>query len=131
MNTGLQDAYHLGWKLALVISGEGREALLDSYESERIPVAQRLLGTTDRAFSLVVSDSGVAGLFRTRLIPKLLALALRLPRGQRIAFRTISQTGIAYPNSPPSETLPGRPAAAPRAGDRFPWPRLSRPANSP
>ena len=66
MNTGLQDAYNLGWKLALVIAGAGREALLDSYEMERIPVAQRLLGTTDRAFSLVVSDSGVAGLFRTR-----------------------------------------------------------------
>jgi 2-polyprenyl-6-methoxyphenol hydroxylase-like FAD-dependent oxidoreductase len=124
MNTGLQDAYNLGWKLALVISGGGREALLDSYESERIPVARRLLGTTDRAFSLVVSDSGVAGLFRTRLVPKLLALALRLQRVQRIAFRTISQTGIAYPNSPLSETLPGLPAAAPRAGDRFPWLRL-------
>jgi 2-polyprenyl-6-methoxyphenol hydroxylase-like FAD-dependent oxidoreductase len=124
MNTGLQDAYNLGWKLALVIAGDGREALLDSYESERIPVAQRLLATTDRAFSLVVSDSGVAGLFRTRLAPRLFALALRLPRVQRIAFRTISQTGIAYPNSPLSDTLPGLPAAAPRAGDRFPWLRL-------
>ena len=124
MNTGLQDAYNLGWKLALVISGDGRQALLDSYESERIPVAQRLLQTTDRAFALIVSDSGVAGLFRTRLVPKLFALALRLQRVQRIAFRTISQTGIAYPNSPLSETLPGLPAAAPRAGDRFPWLRL-------
>ena len=124
MNTGLQDAYNLGWKLALVICGDGREALLDSYESERIPVAQRLLGTTDRAFSLIVSDSGVAGLFRMRLAPKLFALALRLQRVQHLAFRTISQTGIAYPNSPLSETLPGLPAAAPRAGDRFPWLRL-------
>jgi hypothetical protein len=124
MNTGLQDAYNLGWKLALVISGGARAALLDSYEVERIPVAQRLLATTDRAFSLIVSDSGVAGLFRTRLVPKLLALALRLERVQRIAFRTISQTGIAYPNSPLSETLPGLPDAAPRAGDRFPWLRL-------
>jgi 2-polyprenyl-6-methoxyphenol hydroxylase-like FAD-dependent oxidoreductase len=131
MNTGLQDAYNLGWKLALVISGNGREALLDSYESERIPVAQRLLETTDRAFSLVVSDSGVAGLFRTRLVPKLFALALRLQRVQRIAFRTISQIGIAYPNSPLSETLPGLPAAAPRAGDRFPWVRLKLAADSP
>jgi 2-polyprenyl-6-methoxyphenol hydroxylase-like FAD-dependent oxidoreductase len=131
MNTGLQDAYNLGWKLALVISGDGREALLDSYESERIPVARRLLGTTDRAFSLVVSDSGVAGLFRTRLVPKLLALALRLQRVQRIAFRTISQTGIAYPNSPLSEMLPGLPAAAPRAGDRFPWLRLKLSADGP
>jgi hypothetical protein len=131
MNTGLQDAYNLGWKLALVISGAGREALLDSYESERIPVAQRLLATTDRAFSLVVSDSGVAGLFRTRLVPKVLALALRLERVQRLAFRTISQTGIAYPNSPLSENLPGVPDAGPRAGDRFPWLRLAFSAGGP
>jgi 2-polyprenyl-6-methoxyphenol hydroxylase-like FAD-dependent oxidoreductase len=131
MNTGLQDAYNLGWKLALVISGAGRETLLDSYESERIPVAQRLLATTDRAFALVVSDSGVAGLFRTRFVPKVFALALRLERVQRLAFRTISQTGIAYPNSPLSETLPGLPDAAPRAGDRFPWLRLTFSADGP
>jgi 2-polyprenyl-6-methoxyphenol hydroxylase-like FAD-dependent oxidoreductase len=131
MNTGLQDAYNLGWKLALVISGDGREALLDSYESERIPVAQRLLATTDRAFSLVVSDSGVAGLIRTRFVPKLFALALRLQRVQRLAFRTISQTGIAYPNSPLSETLPGLPADAPRGGDRFPWLLLAFSADGP
>jgi 2-polyprenyl-6-methoxyphenol hydroxylase-like FAD-dependent oxidoreductase len=131
MNTGLQDAYNLGWKLALVILGGAREALLDSYESERIPVARRLLATTDRAFSLVVSDSGLAGLFRTRFVPKLLAVAMRLERVQRIAFRTISQTGIAYPNSPLSETLPGLPDAAPRAGDRFPWLRLTFSAGGP
>jgi 2-polyprenyl-6-methoxyphenol hydroxylase-like FAD-dependent oxidoreductase len=131
MNTGLQDAYNLGWKLTLVISGAGREALLDSYESERIPVAQRLLATTDRAFSLVVSDSGVAGLFRTRFVPKVLALALRLERVQRLVFRTISQTGIAYPHSPLSETMPGLPDAAPRAGDRFPWLRLTFSADGP
>ncbi len=131
MNTGLQDAYNLGWKLALVISGGGRAALLDSYEIERVPVARRLLATTDRAFSLVVSDSGMAGLFRTRFVPRLLALALRLERVQRLAFRTISQTGIAYPDSPLSETLPGLPDGAPRAGDRFPWLRLALSPNGP
>jgi 2-polyprenyl-6-methoxyphenol hydroxylase-like FAD-dependent oxidoreductase len=131
MNTGLQDAYNLGWKLALVISGGAREALLDSYESERIPVAQRLLSTTDRGFSLVVSDSRLAGWFRTRFAPKLLALAMRLERVQRIAFLTISQTGIAYPNSPLSEALPGLPDGAPRAGDRFPWLRLTFSADGP
>ena len=39
MNTGLQDAYNLAWKLALVVSGRADAALLDSYEDERIPVA--------------------------------------------------------------------------------------------
>jgi 2-polyprenyl-6-methoxyphenol hydroxylase-like FAD-dependent oxidoreductase len=131
MNTGLQDAYNLAWKLALVCSGRSDPALLDSYEAERIPVARRLLSTTDRMFSLVVSDTRLAGLFRTRIIAKVLALAMRLERVQKLAFRTISQTGIAYPDSPLSETLPGLPQGGPRAGDRFPWLRLKLSANGP
>ncbi len=130
MNTGLQDAYNLAWKLALVASGRATPALLDSYEAERVPVAQRLLSTTDRAFSLVVSDSRLAGLFRTQVLAKVMALAMRLERVQRLAFRTISQTGIRYPDSPLSETLPGMPEAAPRAGDRFPWLKLKLSPNS-
>ncbi len=62
MNTGLQDAYNLAWKLALVANGQADAALLDTYEEERLPVARRLLNTTDRAFRLVVSDSRLAGL---------------------------------------------------------------------
>jgi 2-polyprenyl-6-methoxyphenol hydroxylase-like FAD-dependent oxidoreductase len=124
MNTGLQDAYNLGWKLALVAAGAASERLLDSYEDERIPVARRLLSTTDQAFTLIVSRSRLAGLFRTRLLPKILAFAMSIGRFQRVAFRTISQTGIRYPGSPLSETLPGLSDAAPRAGDRFPWLRL-------
>jgi 2-polyprenyl-6-methoxyphenol hydroxylase-like FAD-dependent oxidoreductase len=124
MNTGLQDAYNLGWKLALVVSGQADARLLDSYEDERIPVAQALLGTTDRLFSLVISDNRLTGLLRTRLVPKLLAMAIKLPRVQKLAFLTISQTGINYRESRLSETLPGLPNAAPRSGDRFPWIRL-------
>ncbi len=131
MNTGLQDAYNLAWKLALVVSGSAGAALLDSYEVERIPVARRLLSTTDRAFSLVVSDTRLAGLLRTRVLAKVMALAMRLERIQKLAFRTISQTGIAYPDSPLSEMLPGVPDAAPRAGDRFPWLRLKLSPNGP
>ena len=78
MNTGLQDAYNLGWKLALVASGGADTALLDSYEEERIPVAQALLSTTDRLFSLVISDSPLAGFVRTRIAPKILALGMRI-----------------------------------------------------
>src|SRR5882762_2960425 len=77
MNTGLQDAYNLAWKLALVVKGHADAALLDSYEAERIPVAQRLLATTDRAFMLVVSDRWIAGLFRTRILARIAAFAMR------------------------------------------------------
>jgi 2-polyprenyl-6-methoxyphenol hydroxylase-like FAD-dependent oxidoreductase len=124
MNTGLQDAYNLAWKLALVVSGRAGAALLDSYEDERIPVARRLLSTTDRAFSLIVSDNWLAGLFRTRVLVKIMAFAMRFDRVRKLAFRTISQTGIHYRNSALSESPAGLPDAAPRAGDRFPWMRL-------
>lgn len=45
MNTGLQDAFNLGWKLAMVCRGEARPALLDSYETERRPVAERIVAS--------------------------------------------------------------------------------------
>jgi hypothetical protein len=131
MNTGLQDAYNLAWKLALVVSGRASAALLDSYEDERVPVAERLLKTTDRAFSLIVSDSWLAGLLRTRVLAKIMAFAMSHDQIQKLAFLTISQTGIHYRNSPLSETLADLPDAAPRAGDRFPWLRLKLLPNGP
>jgi 2-polyprenyl-6-methoxyphenol hydroxylase-like FAD-dependent oxidoreductase len=131
MNTGLQDAYNLAWKLALVVSGRTDAALLDSYEEERIPVAKRLLSTTDRAFALVVSGNWLAGLFRTRVLVKIVALAMGFAAIQKLAFRTISQTGIHYRDSRLSETPANFPDAAPRAGDRFPWLRLKFQTNGP
>jgi 2-polyprenyl-6-methoxyphenol hydroxylase-like FAD-dependent oxidoreductase len=124
MNTGLQDAYNLAWKLALVVAGCADAALLDTYEQERLPVARRLLETTDRAFTLIVSDSWIAGLFRTRIIARVAALAMTVERVRRLAFRTVSQIGIRYPHSSLSQTLTGLKAGAPVAGDRFPWLRL-------
>jgi len=124
MNTGLQDAYNLGWKLALVVEGRADAALLDSYEEERVPVARRLLNTTDRAFRLVVSDSRLAGLVRTQIIARIAAFAMSHERIQRLAFRVVSQTGIHYRKSRLSESLDGLPRSAPRAGDRFPWLQL-------
>ncbi len=124
MNTGLQDAYNLAWKLALVVSGRAGAALVHSYEDERLPVANHLLKRTDRLFSIVVSDSWLVGLFRTKVMPKIMGLALRTAAVQRLLFRTISQTGIRYRSSPLSQALAGLPEDGPRAGDRFPWLRL-------
>ncbi len=120
MNTGLQDAYNLAWKLALVVAGSARDQLLDSYEAERLPVAKRLLATTDRAFTIVVSNRWLAGLLRTRIVPRLLATAMRFERVRRLAFLTISQTGIQYRGGPLSQSAAGFPAHGPQAGDRFP-----------
>jgi 2-polyprenyl-6-methoxyphenol hydroxylase-like FAD-dependent oxidoreductase len=131
MNTGLQDAYNLAWKLDLVVKGRADATLLDSYEEERVPVARRLLDTTDRAFRFVVSDGRFAGLFRTRILARFFASALARERVQRFAFRNISQTGIHYRKSSLSSTLPGVPDDAPQAGDRFPWVRLQFQSNGP
>ncbi|WP_303624918.1 FAD-dependent oxidoreductase [Mycolicibacterium arenosum] len=49
MNTGVQDAYNLGWKLALAVRGEAAPGLLDSYHAERHPVGEEVVGRTVRA----------------------------------------------------------------------------------
>jgi hypothetical protein len=86
-----------------------------------MPVAQRLLDSTDRAFTLIVSDSWVATLLRTRVIARVAATAMKLPRMRRLAFRTLSQIGIAYRGTALSQSLAPLPEAAPQPGDRFPW----------
>ncbi len=125
MNTGLQDAYNLAWKLALVVQGRADAALLDTYEQERVPVARRLLDTTDRGFRVVVSDNALAALLRTQVIARVAAFAMGFARVQRAAFRVISQIGIHYPSSPLSRSMDGFPGSGPRPGERFPWLKLA------
>ncbi len=125
MNTGLQDAYNLAWKLALVAKGKADPALLDSYEQERIPVARQLLQSTDRAFQLIVSDSWLAGLFRTRIMARIAARAMTFERARTLAFRTLAQIGISYPESALTQSLTGLAKDAPAAGERFPWLHLA------
>ncbi|GLQ98025.1 FAD-dependent oxidoreductase [Dyella mobilis] len=54
MNTGIQDAYNLGWKLAAVIGG-ANESLLNTYEEERLPVAAAVLGLSNRLMARAVA----------------------------------------------------------------------------
>ena len=131
MNTGLQDAYNLAWKLALVAQGEAGDTLLDSYEAERLPIARRLLETTDRGFRVVVSDAPFAGLLRTRVLARLAAFAMGRESVQKLAFRTVSQTGIHYRAGPLATSSDELPAEAPQAGDRFPWLQLRLDAQGP
>lgn len=49
MNLGIQDAYNLAWKLALVVKGAARPEILDSYDQERHPIGQSVVDNTDRA----------------------------------------------------------------------------------
>jgi 2-polyprenyl-6-methoxyphenol hydroxylase-like FAD-dependent oxidoreductase len=72
MNTGLQDAFNLGWKLGMVCRGEAGEGLLDTYEAERLPVAELVVssgahvesdqGLTDAA-ARAARDAGIKSTF--------------------------------------------------------------------
>ncbi|WP_328472757.1 FAD-dependent monooxygenase [Streptomyces sp. NBC_00448] len=59
MNTGVQDAVNLGWKLGAVVRGDAPEALLDTYHGERHPVGRRLLANTRAQGLLYLSGSEV------------------------------------------------------------------------
>jgi len=59
LNTGIQDAYNLGWKLASVIRG-GADSLLDTYEVERLPIAAAVLGLTKRLHQMQSIKRGMA-----------------------------------------------------------------------
>src|SRR5581483_5125407 len=56
LNTGVQDAVNLGWKLAQVASGASPEALLDTYHAERHPVGARVLRNTMAQVALTIGD---------------------------------------------------------------------------
>jgi len=57
MNTGIQDAYNLGWKLAAVINGQAKDSLLDTYGEERIPIANWLLETTSHRQQVMLAGA--------------------------------------------------------------------------
>jgi 2-polyprenyl-6-methoxyphenol hydroxylase-like FAD-dependent oxidoreductase len=99
MNTGLQDAANLVWKLVLVLRGHAPRALLDTYNSERRPVGQKILNYTDKLFAGMSSQTGwVAGL-RNMLVPVLAATLSRSGTVRAKAFHFLSQLGIRYHES--------------------------------
>ena len=72
MNTGIGGAVNLAWKLAWVLQGRADDSILESYEPERIAFAQRLVKTTDQAFTAVTSSRPIARFVRLDLVPALL-----------------------------------------------------------
>ncbi len=121
MNTGLQDAANLAWKLAAVIRHGAQDALLDSYHAERFPVGQDVLRFTDRLFSAAAAQTGWRAWMRDRVASFVVRRASLLPIPHRKAFRKLSEISIAYPRGPFVEE-PGRraPRGGPRAGARAP-----------
>jgi hypothetical protein len=126
MNTGIQDAWNLGWKIALVSRGIADQALLDSYDAERRPVGGLVVRFTDRAFTVATSTNPLLRLLRTELVPRVLPLGLRFDRAVAYGFRTVAQLNIGYRHSPAVEEGDPRLRRGPRAGDRLPDARISR-----
>ena len=123
MNTGIGDAINLAWKLAWVLTDRAPDALLDSYEAERIGFARRLVASTDRAFGMATAEGPVAGFVRTRLAPLIATSVLSLERVREFMFRTVSQITLNYRGSP----LAVGEAGEVKAGDRLPWTPESTP----
>jgi 2-polyprenyl-6-methoxyphenol hydroxylase-like FAD-dependent oxidoreductase len=117
MNTGIADAINLAWKLAAVLAGRAGDALLDSYEAERIGFARRLVATTDRAFSFATADGSFANFVRTRVAPVVLSIATGFEPVREFMFRTVSQIALNYRSGPLSRGAAGKV----HGGDRLPW----------
>jgi 2-polyprenyl-6-methoxyphenol hydroxylase-like FAD-dependent oxidoreductase len=120
MNTGIGDAYNLGWKLALVAMGLAGEALLDSYEAERMPFARSILNGTDRAFLLQATADRSAQRLKIFFTPLLFRIASMLPPIRKRAFWFVSQLWTSYRDSP-AVAQSGPAGKGPQAGERAPY----------
>jgi 2-polyprenyl-6-methoxyphenol hydroxylase-like FAD-dependent oxidoreductase len=96
MNTGLQDAWNLAWKLDLVVNGRADARLLDTYSAERRPVIRSVIKTTH----FLTTALGTANRFAQALRDTVIPIVSRLPAFQRAFVRRLSQLGVAYPGSP-------------------------------
>lgn len=122
LNTGMQDGYNLAWKLALVIHGLADPTLLDSYEVERIPVADAVLRLAAGLTTMLTLTNPVSQQLRNHLMPMLSGInAVQ----HQIAVED-AQLNITYRNSPIVSEYHHerfghmRFAGGPRAGDRAP-----------
>ena len=96
MNTGIQDAQDLAWKLALVHRGYARGLLLDGYETERRAVGQAMLKSSDPAAKLATIKNPVARAVRTEIGKSLASLDVVQ---QRVA-RDAPELSVGYESSP-------------------------------
>ena len=97
-NSGIQDAYNLGWKLALVTAGRAPERLLDTYDAERQPAAQQNLEVTSRTNRFLAPRSPAERTLREAVI----ALARRYEFGRPLV--NTGRMSVANPD-PASPTV--------------------------
>ncbi|WP_109482007.1 FAD-dependent monooxygenase [Paraburkholderia sp. C35] len=117
MNTGIQEAFNLGWKIARVLNGDAPDRLLDTYHLERHPIERDVLRQTSFVTHMAEADHGPLKLLRERVMPVLAALG-PLRDAARL---TVSELSIQYRRSPLTleRVLDGGPRAGERAPDAF------------
>jgi 2-polyprenyl-6-methoxyphenol hydroxylase-like FAD-dependent oxidoreductase len=114
MNTGIQDMINLGWKLALVIKGQGSARLLATYGTERLPVIRHVLTQTEALTGALGRKNPI---FRT-LFNHLAPLLVGNPFVQEKSAERMSQLSLDYRQSPLSVTHAH--GGRLHAGDRVP-----------
>ncbi|MGS0894938.1 FAD-dependent monooxygenase [Burkholderia stagnalis] len=114
MNTGIQEAFNLGWKLARVLTAGSPERLLDTYHAERHPIERDVLRQTSLVTQIVEADRGALKLLRDHVVPLLSSFG---PLRDAVR-RTVSELGVQYRKSP--LTLERLLDGGPRAGERAP-----------
>lgn len=100
MNTGMQDAYNLAWKLALAYHGVAGQKLIESYHAERHPVAQAVLRSTDMGTRYMGTAMTLESRFAVALRNQAMRFMTSLGFVQRMASRAMSELGISYEDSP-------------------------------
>ncbi len=90
LNTGVQDAVNLGWKLAQVVKGISPEGLLDTYHVERHPIAARVLRTTMAQVALQRTDD------RTEALQEIVSELLGMEEPRKRIAAEMSGLGIRY-----------------------------------
>ena len=114
MNTGIQEAFNLGWKLASVLGAGAPERLLDTYHAERHPIERDVLRQTSVLTQIVEADRGPMKLLRDHVVPLLSSFGPM----RDVVRRTVSELGVQYRKSP--LTLERVLDGGPRAGERAP-----------
>jgi hypothetical protein len=115
MNTGIQDALNLGWKLALMVKGQASARLLESYETEREQVGETLLRGTNLTTRLALTHNPLVVALRDALTP----IFSSLPPAVHRLDESIAELNIAYRESPITVDSRDKKGAL-RAGDRAP-----------
>lgn len=113
MNTGLQDAWNLAWKLDLAIRGRATDALLASYTLERHPIVLGVIAITNFLTNALGARNPIVAEFRNAAIP----VVTHFPKIQEAFAERLSGLGIAYKGSPIVEGNGKRYFDASLAGD--------------